>query len=284
MMDSTQDQDRNGSKWNHVKSMMDHIFIICNNLSSPISGKRRNQDADDIRPTKFQKLSAWSKSSLMTSSFSQASSLRVSDDRAVLSSGDNIFKSHGRVYSVGLSLQKLEILLCETSSIYCTNKFLVDSLHFSYSGIASQKNHSPEALERRELQELADALKDILNDALRMPTALVAHIHSNIGLLRQHLREYEASIEAFTKALWLIASMSFPNKLEVGILMHRIGIVRSQMGNKFEAIRLLEKALSVYRCEGLHENHAYIMTAKHDIQEFLSIIHLLPICRNNRYC
>jgi hypothetical protein len=264
MKTKNEGDDRDEFKLNYLKSKMDYIFTICNGLSFPLNGKRRNQDTNDMRPTKTQKLSVWSKSSTMTtSSCSQSSTLWLSHDRSSLSSSDNAFKSHG----LGLNLQKLETLLCETSSIYCTNKHLVDSLHCSYNGIAAKKNHSPDAFERQELQEIADALKDILNDAPRMPIGLVANTHSKIGLIRQHLREYESSIDAFTKSLWLLSSMSYPNWLDVGVLLHRIGIVRSQMGCKYEANKLFEKALSAYRYEGLNENHSYVISAKLELQD-----------------
>lgn len=187
--------------------------------------------------------------------------------RSLIGAGESFRKASYRDVSVGLQIEKLEILLCETSIEYCENDTLVQQIRVHFSGLAARQFSNKE-LSREELGEIVDTLKEILNPPPRLPAQLVAYIRSTIGLVRQLRGDNKCAIHAFMKALWIATSTHHdPNAEEIGLTVHRLGIVHGRNCDYNEAAILLEKALAIYRCGGMTENHPYLASATNELEE-----------------
>jgi hypothetical protein len=214
-------------------------------------------------------LTSTSSSSLSLSLPSSSRSLKAMvSRRSLIGAGETFRKASYRDVSVGLQIEKLEILLCETSIEYCENDTLVQQIRVHFSGLAARKHFSNKELSREELGEIVDTLKEILNTSPRLPAQLVAYIHSTIGLVRQLRGDNKCAIHAFMKALWIATSTHHdPNAEEIGLTVHRLGIAHGRNCDYNEAAILLEKALAIYRCGGMTENHPYLASATRELEE-----------------
>jgi tetratricopeptide (TPR) repeat protein len=169
--------------------------------------------------------------------------------------------------SVGLQLEKLEELLCETTQDYCDDSALVSEIRSKYEGLLSRTHHSDQhvGLTLEELGEIIDTLKDVLNSSPRLPPPQVACVHSTIGLVRQLRGEKQSAINSFMKALWIATATHNPDAEEIGLIVHRIGIAHSRNGNYNESTTMLEKALAIYRSRNLGDNHPYVVSASQEL-------------------
>jgi tetratricopeptide (TPR) repeat protein len=138
-------------------------------------------------------------------------------------------------------------------------------MQVQFSGLAT-RNASNKDLSRGELGDIVDTLKEILNTSPLLGPKLVAYIHSTIGLVRQLRGESEAAIHAFMKALWIATATHDPDTIEIGLTVHRLGIVHGRTGNLNEAVTMLEKALALYRSADLSESHPYFVSATNEIE------------------
>lgn len=184
--------------------------------------------------------------------------------RSLISAGDSFRKASNRAISVGLQLEKLEALLCETSLDYCENDDLVQHIRARFLGLAA-RNTSNSDLSRQELGEIVDSLKEILNTSPRLSPKLVAYIHSTIGLVRQLRGEHDASVHSLMKALWVATATHDPNAVDIGLTVHRLGIVHGRSGNLNVAATMLEKARAIYRSAGLTDTHPYIVSVANEM-------------------
>ena len=209
-------------------------------------------------------LSSGSSSSLPSSSRSLKAMV---SRRSLIGAGESFRKASNRAINVGLQIEKLEILLCETSKEFCESDTRVQQICTHFSGLAARKHFSNKELSRVELGEIVDMLKEILNTSPRLPAQLVAYIHSTIGLIRQLRGENECAIHSFMKALWIATATHDPNAEEIGLTVHRLGIVHGRNRDYNEAATLLEKALAIYRCGGMTENHPYLASATRELEE-----------------
>jgi hypothetical protein len=210
-----------------------------------------------------------------TSTLSSLSQSSCSRSRLKLINSENfISKASTRVITLGLDLHKLETLLCMTGMEYCTDNVIALKNFRRFSGMASQRKNSVKNLDRDEWEEIADALNDLMCNAPRMPLKLIAHIHTTIGLIRQSMARYDCAISAFTKALFLYKKMETTKEIEVALLISRIGVAKTLKGNSHEGTKMLKKALQIYRCAGLSENHIYLMSAKLELEGLKSCLHV----------
>eukprot|EP00545_Synedropsis_sp_CCMP1620_P003182 CAMPEP_0119006698 /NCGR_PEP_ID=MMETSP1176-20130426/2472_1 /TAXON_ID=265551 /ORGANISM="Synedropsis recta cf, Strain CCMP1620" /LENGTH=266 /DNA_ID=CAMNT_0006958661 /DNA_START=95 /DNA_END=895 /DNA_ORIENTATION=- len=205
-------------------------------------------------------------SSFRSSASSSSKSLRAMvSGRSLIAAGDSFRKTSYRTISVGLQFEKLETLLCEISQDYCECDVLVRHIRAQFSGLAA-RNTSNKDLSRQELGEIVDALQEIVNTSPRLSPKVVAYIHSTIGLVRQLRGENDAAIHAFMKALWIATATHEPNAVEIGLTVHRLGIVHGQNGNLNQAATMLEKALAIYQSAELTEAHPYVISVTTEIE------------------
>lgn len=188
--------------------------------------------------------------------------------RGLTNSGDtsSYRKGSNRALSVGLQLEKLEQLLCETSRSYCENNVLVQQIRHQFIGLADRKRQSSKELSHNELGDIIDTLKEILNSSPSLPPSLVFHFHSTIGLLRQKRGETDTAAHSFMKALWIATSTHEPQYEEIGLTIYRLGVVRGRTANYSEAVTLLEKGLAIYDSGGLPDNHPYVVSASNELE------------------
>lgn len=187
--------------------------------------------------------------------------------KSLISAGVSFRKASNRNVSVGLQLDQLERLLCETSRDYCESSTLITQIRQKFRGLAVRNHFSNAELSREELSEIADVLTEILNDSPHLSRLLVASVHSTIGLVRLLLGELDFAINSFMKALWIMTATKEVSIEAVGLTLHRLGIAHGRSGNFNEAASLLEKALAIYRRGGMIETHPYMLSALNELDE-----------------
>jgi len=142
---------------------------------------------------------------------------------------------------VGLQLDKLEELLCETILPYCHNSETRRHYRHQFQGLADQNS-----LSRAMIHDIIIVLLEVLNSPT-MPCTLVAYIHSTIGLLYISQGETRLAIHSLTKALWIETSLLSANRANLGLTLHRLAVCRARLGDHHEAQTLLTKVLKLYK-------------------------------------
>ena len=198
--------------------------------------------------------------------------------KSLINTGESFRRAPNRNVCIGLQLDKVEKLLCETSQEFCESSSFVIEIRQRFQGLAARKHFSNKELSHEELLEIGDTLIDIINDAPKLCPPLVANIHSTIGLVRLLLDEHESAIQSFVKALWIESTLPKPNFAEIGLTNHRIGIAQGRLGDFKQAASMLEKALSVYRSAGMNENHPLMVSALNELE---GIHHKLTLAEND---
>jgi tetratricopeptide (TPR) repeat protein len=158
---------------------------------------------------------------------------------------------------VGLKLQKLEELLCNTIQPHCRDKELRWQALHQFRGLAERE------LSRTEIHDIMLILLEVLSP--RVPPKLVSSIHSMIGLLYLTENESKLAIQSFTKALWVETTMLSPDEADVGLVLHRMAICRIRLGDMEGATFLLAKALKLHKESPLKKDHSYIRHAQQEL-------------------
>jgi tetratricopeptide (TPR) repeat protein len=120
-------------------------------------------------------------------------------------------------------------------------------------------------LSRTEIQDVMTILLEVL-DSPTVPPKLVAVIHSTIGLLHLTENETKLAIQSFTKALWVETTMQSPDKVKVGLILHRLALCHTRLGESENAYSLLERALNEYNESRLKNYHSYIRHAQQELE------------------
>jgi tetratricopeptide (TPR) repeat protein len=160
---------------------------------------------------------------------------------------------------VGLKLQMLEELLCDTIQPHCSDEELKWRARHHFRGLV-ERELSPE-----DIYDILIILHEVLSS--RIPPKLVSSIHSMIGLLYLTENEAKLAIQSFTKALWVETTMLAPEEADVGLVLQRLAVCRTRLGDVDAAIFLFAKALKLHKESPLKNNHSYIRHAKQELDE-----------------
>lgn len=164
---------------------------------------------------------------------------------------------------IGLKLDQLEELLCQTIQPYCRKS---ESSHCrrQFEGLAGR-----EPLSRTETHEIISILLQVL-ESPTVTSALVSHIHSTIGQLHFSEGEIGLAIQSFTKTLWLETSCGGRNSARnVAFTMHRLAVCQARLGDNERARALFSKVVKLYKACNL-KNDAPVF---HAAQEELDRLH-----------
>jgi tetratricopeptide (TPR) repeat protein len=133
--------------------------------------------------------------------------------------------SFGIGWSVGLNVERLEKLLCESIPAHLENATERKSLVARFKGLASRcRRRQPSSSSRVEveLDEAAAYMSAFLNGSISnsqetasssscilLPATLLVDLHSSIGLIREEIHgNTKAAIGSYVKALWILRRRS----------------------------------------------------------------------------
>jgi hypothetical protein len=199
-------------------------------------------------------------SSSMLSSSSKSSSFR---SQSSLRSGETpLCKQTPRSPDLVLDLQFLESLLCAKCMEYCSDCLFINEMYQRFSGIAMKRKHLSRPFEHDELEEIADALKDLLYHSPIMPMTLVARVHSTIGIIHQMMGKNECAFNSFTKSLYLHTKTGNPDVFEVRSLINRISTLPKRKGDRNLATGMPTRTFEIDRLQGIDENDIFSFATK----------------------
>lgn len=101
-------------------------------------------------------------------------------------------------------------------------------------------------LSRTEIHNIITILLEAI-DSPTMRSKQVSYIHSMIGLLYVEAGETNLATQSFIKALWVETTTQYPDKVDVGLTLHRLAVCRQLLAEKGVAL-LANNRPEDYKC------------------------------------
>ena len=146
------------------------------------------------------------------------------------------------------------------------DEVLAKTYHQMYHRLADQHkaragNNSTNSWTEEELCDIITALQTLLSTVQEPPSALVAEVHSTIGIIYQRLNHDARATQSFMQALWVQTSSDDVSPVTVGLTKTRLALAYGHTGEHEKAISLLQKALQDFKEGGLTEDHVLVSRA-----------------------
>jgi tetratricopeptide (TPR) repeat protein len=145
-------------------------------------------------------------------------------------------------WSVGLKLEHLEDMLCQTIP-----KLVGGQAGWHYAGLASRSQSSDWNVCKAELSCASEWLRTVLDGRFseQLSSSEVAEIHSFIGLIQEVHGNYDSACKSHVKALWVASQATdFPEDQRAAIFF-RLGNAYGRTGNYEQMQHLYEKAAEI---------------------------------------
>jgi tetratricopeptide (TPR) repeat protein len=165
-----------------------------------------------------------------------------------------------------LDLDHLNLILYEAIALFSSDEELIEMARLK-SRHLSAIYQKKEKLTEDDLDQICTILETFLSSTSVLPAPVVAHVHTYIGLIRQHQERYDCAIDSLLKALWVRTSAQEPAD-HIAVASHRLGLAYGLASNVGQASSLLQKALQHYQEAHVPRDHGFVLSAKQNFEKY----------------
>lgn len=179
---------------------------------------------------------------------------------------ETLYQNRTVTAELGLNLEQLELILREAIKLYSNDEELIEMSTVQSRNIRIVREEG-QRLSADTNDQIVTVLETFVSSSTEVPSMLVAHIHTNMGLLQLFRENFKTAINHLLKALW-IKSNAQESSDRIALASHRLALAYGLSSNFVEATSLLEKAIQCYHEAHLPDNHQLVLSAKQSYQKY----------------
>lgn len=165
-----------------------------------------------------------------------------------------------------LDMDHLDIILRNVIKHFSDNRSLIKTARNLSYKVGAVKKPVGKRIGGVNLEDIAEVLETALSTLVELPTAVVAYIHTYLGMIHQQENRYDLAIASFVKALWLRRSAHQPVEL-IAVASYRLGLAYALNGDVVNAKAALKQAIQFYSKAPMPMDHEFVLAAQNHLFE-----------------
>jgi tetratricopeptide (TPR) repeat protein len=168
-----------------------------------------------------------------------------------------------RNFCLGLDADHLDLILRETIPRFSIDKELIAMARFLSMQLSEKELKHTEYV----LEQIAAILETFLSSTDALPPAVVAYVHTYLGLVDLQLKQHSSAINHLLKALWIRTSAHEPED-HIAVAQHRLALAYGAALEFSKATSLLQRAHQHYDEARVPRHHLFVKHARNSLEKY----------------